>query len=662
MAVLSTAAAHADDYTLTITPAPENGPYTAADLEEIRIYCPEQTFTASSKTEQYLNGVQLSNGVNVRSYKFAGYGDDHHTIVLRKNDSYAAGTVDPAYWDSGSYTISMMSNYCYLGTALSAYHVFSGFEIKANDKSTGWPVLPADNGAAIDRIDKISVKFTSKSKVNDVSKNVTITRNGEPVWSTGVNNASTAAVKTTGKGAVQITYNVSPALTQPGVYQIVYDEDAYIQVENARHTSAQHVFTYIIPEPVEHTVVPAPAVGKRENNQLVLESNGEISEFGRFTITYPEGATVELNDHCNEAIAQSLFRNAVVTADQAFIENPSVSNLIQSNDLDIKAEGNTVSVTYPATSRRATGPTKFWCQAIPAGVWNITLNGVTTPNSQEYIYWQISDIVDPSLTPADNGDYTTLHYAGHNDIYVLNDATAGLPTLRKGKRTVAAYTSPQPSAKPYNELTFTTSDDLSGVAGNCIFEIPAGYFGLDVKMTTLKTHWTNPNPVRIAITLPGTPEIAHTVSPAPETESLTRLPVIKVSFPDASEIEVAENACPTLTMPDGTMLRGTVATDNAEENSINCNFEADKWIAGKYIFALAPEAVSVDGDPFGGFSHEYNLTVNTGVENVAVRDNATTYTVYSLDGILLHRDAPASVLNALPRGLYIVNNTKVVIR
>lgn len=51
---------------------------------------------------------------------------------------------------------------------------------------------------------------------------------------------------------------------------------------------------------------------------------------------------------------------------------------------------------------------------------------------------------------------------------------------------------------------------------------------------------------------------------------------------------------------------------------------------------------------------------STGVENVGVEEGAVT--VFSLQGVELLRDAPASSLRSLPAGLYIVNGAKKLIR
>ncbi|MDE6464517.1 MAG: hypothetical protein K2L16_07795 [Muribaculaceae bacterium] len=51
---------------------------------------------------------------------------------------------------------------------------------------------------------------------------------------------------------------------------------------------------------------------------------------------------------------------------------------------------------------------------------------------------------------------------------------------------------------------------------------------------------------------------------------------------------------------------------------------------------------------------------STGVENVGVEEGAVT--VFSLQGVELLRDAPASSLRSLPAGLYIINGAKKLIR
>lgn len=665
LAATSAATAWAqDDATFTITPSPDGGPYTPEDFQEIRIHCENYVLSALPKTPQAATPVSLGNGVQVRAFRYARTEDNGHTAVFVRNDSYTKGTVDQEYWDTDTYGISLTTQMFYVGTTPNKYTVFNGYQIVANEKAKGWSVYPDSDGAAIEKIDKVSIKFPCKVKVNDATKNITIKRDGETVWTTGANNPTANTVKTTGKGANQVTYNVSPALTAPGVYEVIYDEDAFIQLEAAKHTSDRIAFSFVIPEVVEHTVSPAPAAGKRENNELVLTSNGVIGEFGQFTITYPEGSVVELTDKCAAAIEGALFRNNVVQDTQVFTDAPSVNNLVPCTGLEIKAEGNVVTVKFAQNSKRATGPNKFWCQEIPVGVWNITKDGVTTPNTHEYIYWQIPEITGVTLTPVEEGNFGTMRYVGYNNIYALNAGTEEspvAPVLKKGTRVVATYTSTVPTAQPYTELTFTSTDDLSAVKGNCVFEIPAGYLGLDVKYPTMPAYWTNPLPVRIPVALPGVPEIQHNVTPAPDDDTLGELSLIKVSFPEATVVELREDATPTLTMPDGTVLNGTVLTLPDEATAFNCYFELGQWVNGNYTFALPADAVTVDGDPFSGLSHVYTLSnINTGIESVSV--SSRTYTVYRADGVLLMKDAPASALKSLPKGFYIVNNKKIVVR
>lgn len=674
MLLLSAMPASALDYTLSITPSPDGGPYTPDDFKEIRIHCPECKFMATSDTYRIANGVYLSNGLMVRCFKYLRTEDDGHTMVLTIQDNYAKGTVDPAFWDSDTYSITFQTQYCYMckydGDTLveskfNTHHQFTGFQIQANDKAKGLPVYPSDTeGAALERIDQLQIKFFCKSKANDETKKVTITRDGNPVWSTSVNNPTANAAKKTGNGALNITYKVNPALTEPGTYQVIYDEDAFIQVEAAKHTSAQHTFSYVIPETIEHSVIPAPAVGKRENNQLVLESNGAIDKFGEFTITYPEGAVVELTDNCETAISKGLFNNAVVTSAQAFVDAPqSATNIVPQTGLEIKAEGNVVTVKYAAESYRATGPGQFWRQTIPVGAWSITLGGKTTLNNQEYIYWQIPDIVNVSVAPVTDGDFSSLKYSGYNNIQIFN-TDKGLPVLKKGNRVVATYAGPAKAAAPYNQPIFTTTDDLNGVKGNCVFEIPAGYLGLDAVRNTFASYWANPTVLHIPVTLPGIPEIKYLMTPTEDTNDFSHLKEIKIHFHEASEVLVADGARPTLTKPDGSVLNGVIETSVDEPTSIRCRFDTDEWTNGNYQFNIAPNMLTVDGDPLtDGISANYIRSLHeNGIENITVTALPDKVDIYTIAGLLLHHNADKSILETLPRGIYIVNGQKFISR
>lgn len=98
----------------------------------------------------------------------------------------------------------------------------------------------------------------------------------------------------------------------------------------------------------------------------------------------------------------------------------------------------------------------------------------------------------------------------------------------------------------------------------------------------------------------------------------------------------------------------------AEGNKVTLSTMADLALAdGKYDLVI-PEGFFFTDEAISAPA-EFRLIVGTGsVEGITLENENVT--VYTLDGILLMKDAPAEKLSTLPAGLYIINGRKYIIR
>lgn len=60
-------------------------------------------------------------------------------------------------------------------------------------------------------------------------------------------------------------------------------------------------------------------------------------------------------------------------------------------------------------------------------------------------------------------------------------------------------------------------------------------------------------------------------------------------------------------------------------------------------------------------SFSYTVSKNVGIDAVGI-DKASAFDVYNVNGVRVLRDADASDLNGLEKGIYIVNGRKIVVK
>lgn len=145
--------------------------------------------------------------------------------------------------------------------------------------------------------------------------------------------------------------------------------------------------------------------------------------------------------------------------------------------------------------------------------------------------------------------------------------------------------------------------------------------------------------------------------------TVSSLSTITVEIPEAETGEVYNANGISLRASDYSSFNKPTSVEvveGAAHATFRITFENAPTKNGEYVLSIFLGTFTLDGAyDSPTIDIIYNLDTNSGVEGV---ENASTVTVYTLGGVLLHKDAPASVLDTLKKGIYIVNGKKQSIR
>ncbi|MDE6144139.1 MAG: hypothetical protein K2F94_08710, partial [Muribaculaceae bacterium] len=160
----------------------------------------------------------------------------------------------------------------------------------------------------------------------------------------------------------------------------------------------------------------------------------------------------------------------------------------------------------------------------------------------------------------------------------------------------------------------------------------------------------------------GVKEYTYVLNPAAGS-TVASLSEITIEFPEAKTGELFNENFITLRANDySSMSKPTSieAVENAEHATFKITFGDAPTKNGKYTLSLFMGTFTLDGaQESPTIDVEYTLDENSGVAGI---EAGSTVTVYTLGGVLLHKDAPASVLDTLAKGIYVINGKKHTIR
>lgn len=193
--------------------------------------------------------------------------------------------------------------------------------------------------------------------------------------------------------------------------------------------------------------------------------------------------------------------------------------------------------------------------------------------------------------------------------------------------------------------------------GEYSIKIPAGMFILDApEMDPRKLG----NSMELTITeeLVKKPVVIICETTPAEGATVDEVTEIVVAFPEAESVTTTLE---DIALTDETTTHKLHADKAAPANKLTFKTEGNKAIVAKgiYSFEIPADAVTVDGEPFGGVKVTFTVSGRNGVEITGVE---TLSTVYSIDGVLLMREATDEEIRQLSPGIYIIDGAKTQIK
>lgn len=437
---------------------------------------------------------------------------------------------------------------------------------------------------------------------------------------------------------------------------------------------------------------PAPAwpvmyeVTSVKDNVATLATNADLSSItaGECTLSIGKGTVIVDGEPCAEATYTYTFDPTAAPAPEYYFDPADGATVIKLEDIYLHLTGGSVSYNMGGTEEFITisngtdtknlgafeqGNSIWLFPTLPItepGVWTITIpaNRICF-NGEPYnevinATWTIensaigNEFPEPvlSLNPesvvssTEEFNVITLTYPegttlelGEEDTYY---ATLNQPGLMSNANYIVAVDG--------NVVTLTANPAVSGLAsGNYNLEISAGAFFWNGKA----------NPAYLytyTFEAPSVGEFNYTITPAPGT---TVKDLSSITFTVEEGHTIGYNVTGYITDPEEVIkerLTGT-ATDNVLVLS-NLTFGTEE---GEWKLVLPAGSLVYDGNLVNyEITASWTVSANaSGIEGISADD---TFTVFTIDGKLLHKNAGIEAVSSLESGLYIINGKKVLVR
>lgn len=477
----------------------------------------------------------------------------------------------------------------------------------------------------------MNFRFAEKAEVNrDANKFVTLLHNDTPIAVVPASNTRQIVFDNIMSDVWQVAFFLTPnkAATQPGDYQVVFDEGLFLLGED-KTPMPRTVLDYYIAQP-DYTITPeggqkvmslqdftlifnCKEVRRNEEKRIsffdVYAISGDDETFNYITPTEDIDKNIVYLFLTNEVNTPGTWRLEaeagafiMVMEDGSEVESPEINETwVVPNYL-----GGLPTVT-PAPGNIKFFPGEIYLH-LPEGLY------VNNVNSMEPS-WIYSVNADGSL-----GDKVA-RYQGYK---VNDDRTVVRLVNLEGPD--ASFT---PAPGKYRLVT-----------GQMLYSV-VGKVGYQSSMTYNYTVVDS--------------DMKYVITPDPE-EALDVLNDITIEFPDAAEVKIVNGTYSWLS----STLSNYMFWPSAADNKVTFHTAVDVVYPGEYSLHCNATTISVDGEYF---SIEPVFTV-TGKGMSAVEEISTelpeVFDIFSIDGTLVRRNA--TVIDNLPKGLYIAGGKKLIIK
>ena len=608
--------------------------------------------------------VYDSNGVEVAKAKTTLDYTDNTSLTVKCSVKADNGYADRVITDMGDYTITIPEGciwdksdvFKYVPQIDLAYTVGAAPQVTAT-----WSI---EEGAEIEKLETVTVTFNDVLSVRSVTMYPEVFYSvSEDGTATPVSNYCTAGVLDASSVGNSLTYTV--------------DYECYSEIANGNY----------------RIVIPAGSIyfnGEETNTNteeyvlnFVIKSTGGSTAEGALPIGYDPvaGSTVEELSYIMIEFSPEDYPN---TIDYDYTAKAEVYNeageLVTTGGYGSVPPYYTISITLetPITTE-GTYTVKVGEGHIREYAWDA--NNVQNPNPKqcpafEIVYkvgeapkpLEITAIADPAEGIVESLSDFTITFEGAEQVamdeYASKFPYVALVDEEGNIGTTVSNTMVFPFADQPNQLSIGTFADITD----------AGKYALVIPTESLVF---NGNPeIKVAeenfifyYEIEGAkPQYGIVVSPAAGEVSTDDLKVITITFEGASSIEFNEIGQPGNLYQvdeDGTIIKEYQSSPMlVSDVAYTFTPYYPPTEKGSYRLIIPARAVYVTDmegvtGPNDEFVVDYRVT-EVGIEGVDTE--ATDLNVYSIDGVCILRNASASDVKNLQKGIYIVNGKKVVIR
>ncbi|MDE5774354.1 MAG: hypothetical protein K2H86_07865 [Muribaculaceae bacterium] len=380
---------------------------TLEQLETITLVIPEGSNYCGNTTPTTVvlvlyPGENTNGFTQYINYTYSGLTNDGKGVICKRATPTSPTSLvnNVEYVQKGMTSLKLNANMVQLtgGTAKNsatsynniAYNITDGQAFDAIYNST-----PANN-SGVTNITSLTLNFVKSVTINNEDAVITLSKNGEVIKSVNVAETTTAAAKVGGNGSASVAFSNlfkidGAAITEPGIYTYHVPAGAFKQTNSEYLNVETEITTYIVNN-VDFEIYPKPATFTGTSKDLVAVPGTEFTELNEFTLTYAEGATIELiegwKNHLSEGgvgtIAASNLLKDPITASPASLKQ-TLGN--------ITVDGNKITFALSSPWRGGTPANYGLGLKIPAGLFIVNVAGedgkvTKSANAQILEYYQ----------------------------------------------------------------------------------------------------------------------------------------------------------------------------------------------------------------------------------------------------------------------------------
>ncbi|MDE7381690.1 MAG: hypothetical protein K2N03_06140 [Muribaculaceae bacterium] len=484
-------------------------PMSALDLETIRLSFPSEVQWDSSVN--FNPNDESSNKTKTVGYLKVAVGTTTKTIAnLYPAAQSASGKVltvktwaatatsnDLTKVPSCKVYMEIMQNKIYSveGKAKNSALTFSNFNVQGIDYLALNSTSPADNAIITSNTSTITLNFWSNAKIANPNGKIALYKNGELVQEWKASETSTSTLNTAANGSTSAGFRLTKAIatTDYGTYKINVEKGTFKWVGDENITNDAFESTFYSIEPQKISIEP---------QDYIENKDASYSEISKFTVTFPQATEIS----ALSIPAYLSYGNVTLTSIKNDTRTYSPISTSNATILGYSIKGNAITFDINPLVSAVKPGYQVVGVILPASLVNVTINGVTSPNTKQTLYFPINRPVQGGVDVAVDGkidvqnfsDLATIVYTAKQAVY--SGSTNGLKAyLLDGEgEIIANYTGK--IADGNREITYTSTDlpedvnPAARIANNYKFEIPAGSlaFGSSSSSSTLRFELAEP--------------------------------------------------------------------------------------------------------------------------------------------------------------------------